>query len=325
MIKEEVLSHLAISDVTQQNTAVLSEEDIDAAIGILERMVPNSRKHFRRAIYAIVLRAIETRILCDPKLRQLALYWDALLGEADSIIHETILRLTGVAPNEALVKYVKSCVRSESSRRGGPKIEIPFSVVESVIEAAIDKGGPKIRCFHCGYHFCIDDVGAERQRLIQDLSGQLSSTIHPRRLQDALKPWQIATSPQKPPRRLTRLTIDHMTPEAGFGWTAPDNLVVACEFCNNGRAIYRRSEESLSVVVAGSLQGCPTSREHNQLRQIAIVAALIGSSRRCAACGASATESELTVQADDELRAARWLAPWATKVICYECSEQRAA
>jgi hypothetical protein len=319
MTEADVIGQLPISITTEGTIEQLTDADLGIAVLLLERMAPNSRSHLREAFFAIVLRAIETRILCDPRLRQLALYWDTLLGEADNIIRETIFDLTKCSASPELVRYVKNCVRSDSSRRGH-KLEIPRSVVEIVIENAIATEGPEVRCHHCGYHFCLEDVGIDRQELICDLQGEFSSTIHPRRLQDLLKPWQVPTGGQKLPRRLTRLTIDHLTPEAGFGWTEPENLVVACEFCNNGRAVYRRGAESLSVVIAGSLQGCPSTREHNQLRQIAVVAAVIAARRRCSQCGVDTSECELTVRTDEELSGTRWLAPWAAKVLCYNCT-----
>ncbi|MBI4817025.1 MAG: HNH endonuclease [Deltaproteobacteria bacterium] len=161
------------------------------------------------------------------------------------------------------------------------------------------------------------DFGPDRLTLLKDLGATLARDLHPKRILDLLKPHEIQNDKG---RRisLTHATVDHIVPEAGFGWTGVDNLVVACQFCNQGRAIYRRDNEAISTVIASSAMACPSWKPHSMPRQIGIVAALL-SKRRCDRCEASADRAELTILLGEERTDLRWLTPWNAQVLCYDC------
>jgi hypothetical protein len=282
------------------------------ALAVLEQLDPGARAGFQKSALHVALRALETRLLSDPVLRNLAQFWDAYVGASETIIRDRLAKITGREAPDELVRYLKSCIRSESSRYGS-KGGIPLSLFATIVEQAIGASVTnQLRCSCCGYHFLDEDIGEQRKAALDHLDIQWGETIHPVRLGDPLKPWQLKNN------RLTQLTVDHQTPEAGFGWTDINNLVVLCLFCNNGKIIYRRSGEPISTAVAASLQALPVSRAHSVGRQVAIVSA-IATARRCSHCSRGVDEVELTVVLPDEAAGVRWLAPWACQVTCYGC------
>lgn len=303
---DEVLDQLVARSAS--GTSAMLEE----AVNLLEVLDPGARVSLTHSFTTIALRALEARLLADHELRSLALYWRARAGSADDVITRRVEMLTGAAPSIGLRQYLRSCIRSRSSREGqkeGISPETVLEVVEGVMELT---GRREIRCQGCGYHFLLDDLGAERQTLIAGLAPIYAITRHPRRLDDQLKPWQING------RSLTSLTIDHLTPEAGLGWTGSGNHAILCYLCNQAKAIYRSPSEPISTVVAASLQACPAERPHSRSRQIAVWA-IIASVGRCMSCAREPAQTELTVILPEEHRGTRWLVPWAAEVVCYEC------
>lgn len=290
---------------------------LEETLTLLERVSPGARRFLLESFTLVALRALETRLLADPELRTLALFWRAQAGVADTVINRRVEALTGVPPSDTLRRHLRSCIRSRSSREG-EKESVPPDVYRDTVSALLQTTRAReLRCEACGYHFLSDDLGDDRREIIADLSPAYAASRHPRRLTDPLKPWQTNRG-----NSLTRLTIDHVTPEAGFGWTGDGNHAVLCFLCNEAKAIYRSPMEPVSTVVAATLQASPETRAHSRPRQIAVWAA-IAASGACAACGDTTGYTELTVALPDEMRNLRWLAPWSAEVICYECIVRR--
>jgi hypothetical protein len=282
------------------------------ALDLLKRVSPSTHDHFLRSLTSVALRAVETRILSDHPLRLLALNWDAKLADAEGIIESAVWLLTGEVAERETVQYLKQCIKSASSRKG-VKDTIGAQSVEDAVDAAIARSDSReIRCFWCGYHFCDRDVGASRRDTIERLNGVLAKYPNQKRIADRLKPASVKS------KSLCELTIDHVTPEAGLGWTEHDNLAVLCSFCNGAKLIYRSPFEPISTVVAASLQAVPELRGHSLPRQLAVWAA-IASQQSCSACQRTVKEVELTVDAPSESTGRRWLVAGDVPVKCYDC------
>jgi hypothetical protein len=313
---EEILLAVANEEHRLDATA----DSVAAVVGLLERMSPGAADGLWTSYLALALRAIETRILCDPELRALALYWDALVGTADDRINARIATLTGVPAPPNLVAHLHACIRSRASREM-EKHDLSFETFRDVVRTRVTEG-TELRCTYCGYHFRPDDMGEPKRMLLEEAGAVLTQTLHPNRIVDALKPHELVVR-NGSRMSLTRLSLDHVVPEAGFGWSDTDNLVFACQFCNSGRQIYRRGPEPLSVMLASSPSACSPERGHSPPRQISLVASILSNGRRCAECARTAENVELTATlGPSEVRDLRWLTFWNARVLCYECIEE---
>jgi hypothetical protein len=306
-----------LAQVVEQRCAARATELLPECIDLLDVVSPGARAALTESFTVVALRALEARLLADPELRTLALFWRANAARADETIARRVEALCGAPPSDSLRRHLRSCIRSRSSREGQHE-GIPSDIVRDTLADLLNMtSGRAVRCQSCGYHFLSDDLGADRRSLIEDLSPNYATSRHPRRLVDTLKPWQLNG------RSLTQLTIDHVTPEAGLGWTGAGNHAVLCHLCNHAKAIYRSPVEPVSTVVAASLQACPAERAHSFPRQLAMWA-IIATVGRCSTCARGATATELTVVLPDENQALRWLVPWVSEVVCYECLVNRA-
>ena len=197
------------------------------------------------SILHILLRALETHVLADEELLNVARFRDLLLGQADTIVARRLEALFGFQPSPDLVAYLRRCLTSEAATSTtGEKGRVLAVNERSVFESAISQHPrAEVRCSICGYHFIAGDVGASRSELINELGGELARSRDPGRLEDQLKP-----------RDLSQLEIDHIVPEEGFGWSNPSNLQIACKYCKRGRLIFRRGASgSLLVSLRGEL------------------------------------------------------------------------
>lgn len=300
-------------------TPTESKELLDVGVGLLSKLCDGGPS-VEETLLEIVIRALETRILADNVLLNLARFWPAYAGQADTIIEERIGVLFGAAAPPALVDYVKKCVRRNSDFATS-KSTIPHDILERLVErvAKDPANNNQLRCSTCGYHFRPDDMGDDRRELVADAGIELATSLMPGRNTDPYKP--IATFGIKNPISLLQLGVDHVTPEAGLGWTDVENLRFACAFCNNGKSIYRRARESFGTSVASSLMLLADKTRHTMLKQQTVVATLAGSQGACIACNASRTTTELTVRPKNAPVVEReWFVPWSLRVVCYVCA-----
>jgi hypothetical protein len=287
----------------------------DEAIAELLDIFSTQSASVKTAFVHVLLRALETFILADHELLNLARYHQLFLGRESEYISDRVGKLLGAKPPDEFVSYLQRCLTSFAATNGG-KAGLSSFLDKLVLQNAIGQHPRReIRCAICGYHFRASDVGS-RLDIIEELDAVLAETIEPRRLEDELKP----AIPIRGNTPYTLLELDHVVPEEGFGWTEADNIQIACRFCNGGRLIFRRGLEPVSTMVAGSLGAHPPSRTHRMTRQVIIVSKLVTANGVCAFCGKSRQDVELTVQLRDEHVASRmWFVPWNLEVTCYEC------
>jgi 5-methylcytosine-specific restriction endonuclease McrA len=287
----------------------VDEALLDDLLESLGALAVPSRESFVRGVLSIGLRAIEAYILSDAVLLNLAEYWDARVGDADRIIDERVLALTG-STSASLRAHVKQCLFN-ISREWRTELQIPAAVFDQLVEKqAVENLGSELRCELCGYWFQADDMGADRLAAANRVGCRLASTPHPNRIGDPLKPLGFRNI------RFTQLALDHRIPRLGFGSVELDNVRITCTFCNNGKLAYRRSHEAISPIVAGSLGLVPPRLPHSQLRQLAFATA-VWHHGACQACGGTPRHAELSIVVPARRQA--WLVPWNVTVVCYDC------
>lgn len=289
------------------------------AIEMLARTCNEDEESISRALVDVVLRALETRLLADQQFINLARYWNSYVGKSEELIASRVKELVGFDAPQELVQFLRNCLRARSVPFEG-KATIARSEVVAVLEAERDRHPetPELRCAVCGYHFQRSDVGEERGEIIQELGLRLAEVLHPSRTADPFKPTRSSVKPNA--RSLLELTIDHMVPEAGFGWAEVDNLRVVCQFCNAGKGFYRRPLEPISPAIAASLHLVFNAAQSGQLRQITVVAAIASKQSRCENCRIGQAQAELTVRPRPEDVSQRdWFVPWNLQVLCYTC------
>lgn len=266
------------------------------------------------AVVHLLLRLVETYLLADAKVLDIARYRDAFLGRADQEIERRVQELVGTQPPAILVRHLRKCLFGDTAQ-SGRKAAISDSAINEVFQRVSDIHPRKeVRCVICGYWFRQDDLGNIRQALATDAGLRLATEFDPGRLNDDMKPAAYS-----------QLEIDHIVPEEGLGWTEIDNLQITCQFCNRGRLIFRRSLEPISTMIAGALSAFPETRGHRITRQVIVVAAIRSSGSTCTRCGATCTDRELTAQLRTDNRDNRmWCVPWNLEVLCYRCRDATA-
>ncbi len=299
-------------------SASANKRSILAAFRLAVDLAGPNQAVFFRAVLEGLLRVIETHTLADEELLHLSRYWDSHLGRERVLISERLQALFGVEPPPELVEHVRSCLEVQAWRKP-PRARVSQDLLTRLFErAAGHNGRSELRCELCGFHFRPEDLGQPRRDVAEDLEIKLSTYLDPRRKEDPLKP--LSTSGDRS-LSLTQLTVDHLVPVAGFGWTELSNLRVLCQFCNGGKLSYRRGLEAVAPVVAASLQAVPEDRPHSILRQVAVVAAIASGGQRCGACGRSVADVELTVRLGRQGGSHRcWLVPWNVDAVCYDCA-----
>ncbi|MDB4962528.1 MAG: hypothetical protein JWP01_2527 [Myxococcales bacterium] len=288
----------------------VDDAQLDDLLHSLATLDIPTEKSFIRGVLSMGLRAVEAFVLSDPALLLLAEYWDARIGDADRVIDERLLALTG-SQSASLRAYIKRSLYS-ISREWRNEAGIPVAVFERLIERqATQNLGAELRCELCGYWFQSTDVeGADRQAAIARVGCVFANSPHPNRIGDPIKPLGFGKA------RFTTLTLDHKIPRLGFGSVEFDNIRVVCRFCNQGKMSYRRSHEALSPIIAGALSLVPPRVPHSQLRQLTFTSS-VWHQGSCRLCGGTPRHAELTISV--RRGAASWLVPWNVDVVCYDC------
>jgi hypothetical protein len=291
----------------------------ETLLSLLERVPGSSelwREHITTAFRDQCLRLVESLLLTDEVILRVARQPYTYLGREREVISGRVAELFGVQAPVALTEFVFSCL-SSSTVRTGAKARLSSATFQSVIRASIERHPRReLRCAICGYHFRSVDFGQDRRSVVTDLNAVLAVDLHPGRIADVDKP-QAQNG-----KSWTECTIDHILPEAGFGWTSDDNLQVACHFCNAGRLIFRRPLEPFSTMVAMATTAYPESRPRTFGKSVVMVSA-IGLARHCSRCGRSTQDVELTVDLRDPADTRRWwYVVWNLDVLCYQCSSK---
>jgi 5-methylcytosine-specific restriction endonuclease McrA len=295
----------------------VDEQLLSDALVMATSLAGKRREGFRRALLEGLLRVIEMHVLADDDLMHLSQYWDSYLGRERDIIAQRVQALLGTTPPTRLIEHIRSCLEVQAWKvRDRRSVSVEF---QSLLFRRVADLHPRreLRCELCGYHFREEDLGEARRLLVADAELRLAASLDPRRKEDPLKPTVTVGDRAI---SLTQLTIDHVVPVAGYGWTEIDNLRVICQFCNGGKFSYRRPLEPLAPAVAASLMGFPLNRAHTPLRQVVVASAIAAAGRRCIQCGRTIHDVELTVRlrpAADQHRF--WFVPWNVDSKCYDC------
>lgn len=301
---EQLLRLIPVNDISNEQ---LNINEILEAFATVDQL---SNTDLCSAITQVLLRTIETFLLADHRLLEISRYPSAYLGKADKIITERIEFILGVSPPKPLVNHIRKCLTGHIALNGN-KGTISAQHVKSLF-ADVAKKHPRkeVRCSICGYHFQEKDVGSDRLAWAKSLGINFASSYDPGRLNDDLKS-----------KAFSRLEVDHVVPEQGLGWTELDNFQFACQFCNNGRLIFRRPLEAVSTMIAGAMCAFPPTRPHQITRQVIMVSAIGNANYRCSTCGIDKSDAELTAQVKSGIDDNRmWFVPWNLEVTCYRCS-----
>ncbi len=304
---EHILRLIPENDVTTDTAG--GEIDATSLLAWVATIQHIGNGNLNLALVHVLLRTVETFLLADNALLNIARYPHAYLGRADQVIRSRVEELFGVAPPESLVSHLRKCLTGHMARVGQKAVITARQVSELFRHVAATHPRRELRCSVCGYHFQANDVGSTRRDLADAAELVFAPDYDPGRLNDEMKPQDYS-----------RLEIDHIVPEEGLGWDGLDNLQIACQFCNNGRLIFRRPLEPVSTMMAGALSAFPPSRTHRMTRQVIVVAALRGAGFQCSKCEATTHDRELTAQLRDNGSPSRlWCVPWNLEVTCYRC------
>ncbi len=285
-----------------------SELNCEGVIAAIKAIPTLGGSEMELAIVHVTLRLLESFLLTDKELLEIARFPDIYLGSAERVIAIRLQNLFGFEPPSTLVSYLRKCLQSPVHGTG-EKATITDSMFNSVLQRFRDEvSSSHLRCEVCGYHFRRNDVGEARAEMVRDLGLEFARTQNLRRTHDVYKPSDRC-----------KLELDHVVPEEGFGWTSSENLQITCQFCNQGRLIFRRALEPLSTMAAGATSAFPESRPHRITRQVIAVASLAYSNGNCTLCENNKSNSELTVRLKTDKASALWFSPWNLEVVCYGC------
>lgn len=275
--------------------AVLSEKELDS---------------LRQSVNVLLLRVLEMALIADPALIEIARFPDVYAGRSAELIADRLSTFfeTEEIPAET-VAHLRSCLLSRASLVTDKQTVKRADLVDTFRAARSAATDNALRCALCGYHFREVDLGMDRLELAQSLDFAFAPSILARRLRDH---WKRATE------RNTRLAVDHVVPEAGFGWTAADNLQLTCEFCNFGKQIFRWGGERLSAGNAASL-AVLVAGERMQWAVRGACFSTVAGGTGCARCNRGVREVELTARHRTGTQEVSSIAPWLLEPACYDC------
>jgi HNH endonuclease len=286
----------------------LDHGDFEATLDALCASLEEREAHeVRVAITSVVARLVEARLLGDEQLRQIARYPSVYLGRARSIVERRVaeLGLDGCI-SDADIRYLATLLTS-GVPHSATDAAVGSDLVSALFRQARSLGRTELRCGICGFHFRKEDLPAGRLELARPFEFLYASTLDRRRVADPLKPSSR-----------TMLHVDHVVPRAGWGPTRLSNLEFLCEFCNLGKLAFRRGLENLSGFAAGGVPPLDRAPADWAVRQTVVGA--IMTTKRCAICGTTSSDHELTAVAPHE-----WFVPWTLEVRCYNCTDRPCA
>ncbi len=302
-------------------------EDILNLYNIIEEHGHTSVHH---AINSVLLRLIEVGFLHDTQIQRIGSLWDSLGNNAPIRLRDRISFLTGynkIDIPDSLVNYLSKILSGTSFQKG--RREANYNdFFDVLVERNINSNRYKnLICESCGYHFREADLGIQRCTVAKDIGAIFARNAHPLRENnnDLWKP-QYIDKKNDPTSKiyLTILTIDHIVPEEGLGWSNSDNLQLTCKLCNNGKMAYRRPLEAVSLFAAGGLSDYPEDRPWNMLKQSIVSFTYEYNNRTCSICNNYSSDGELTVRPKKrvtpaDIRNVLSFAPWNYRAICYSC------
>jgi len=316
MTEEEVLQLVA----TGAQERAPDRDALSRALLIFEKLSPDGLTDLERSLFAVVLRALETRLLADPGVRRLLPYWEALAGSRKERIAAHFKTEYGIRiPPETLSHIVKLTGGARSLK--GVRSRVQTTTIRSVLRSAMRENGfGEVRCHHCGYHFSKDDFGSYGDSL-PDAEICYSDGPTQARTLDLFKPLRRPGRAGREDESLTRLELDHLIPVLAFGSSDAGNLVASCRLCNAAKSIFRLPFEALPFALAVSLGHLPEEGATPWISVRMAVFCVILSQGQCSECGVSRESRELTFLIGREGRDLSLTAPWGGQVLCYPCRE----
>jgi hypothetical protein len=318
----------AVTSIGKRWTRVFSSEDEKVSFVTLLRLHKTILADGDSAVHVglsdVLCRLVEVALIRDPVLERLVLRWNALSVAAPDIVRKRTKELTGTQPDDATVTHLVNILGGSAAQHGRRVAPYEAYLPDLFARRASIHRRKELRCGCCGYHFTALDLNAARQSHAESAGLVLAREVISKRLTDPWKPLeiQVPQGDKLKSRRVTGLTIDHVVPEEGLGWSGAENLDLLCNFCNMGKLAYRWALEPVSMFGAGGFADYPSGRALNKMAQTIVVSALAYSGKRCQACGTDADDAELTVRPipHTEDGMARGFAPWNLSVVCYSCS-----
>lgn len=279
-------------------------EDLGDLLELLGRVAGSeAADQVRGALSQQVLRSVEVALLSDGLVIDIALNPGIYLGRERVALEERLAQILGQQPPDALLRHVRRLVLS---RAAGQSEKRRLSTFVSDVLRNHRAMTDQLRCLDCGYHFVASDMGEDRLDLVGDLGFILADDKLARRLRDRCKP-----------AAKSQLTIDHLVPEAGLGPTGPENLRVACGFCNHEKKIYRWGGEAAPRDVAAAFLALGELSRGLWAARASVYSA-IAEAGACNTCGAGPTDTELTAHPTGGW-GRETTAPWNMEVVCYDC------
>ncbi len=284
--------------------------DLDELLTLFAAVTsPTSAATLRRRISQQVLRAVEIGMLADPAVIDIALNPGLYLGRETQVLTERLADVLGTDPPSCLVRHLRSLVLSKAA---GAAQKTSARRFEEDVLRQYRLSTDTLRCLDCGYHFVEGDLGQGRLDVVHGLGFVLATEKLARRLRD---PWK--------PSGMSSLSIDHLVPEAGLGPTTPENLRVACQFCNGEKRIYRWPGEAAPRDVAAALLALGESPRGAWAVRATTYVAILDSGGRCVQCRRSTADAELTAR-PFAIRGRAATVPWDMQAVCYDCYDPAA-
>jgi hypothetical protein len=281
------------------------------------------------ALRSLLLRLVEVGLLHDAQILKIGNFWTALGDAAKPRLKKRLEEILGCEESSlppTLIEYISKVLQGSALQRGRREVDYNDYFRDVLEKHLEEKESRELRCKICGYHFMEADLGHERRRIAYDLDVIFALNVHPLRdaNMDMWKPLRIDKGDGDSTRFLTKLTLDHIVPEEGFGWSEPDNLEIVCQLCNQGKMIYRHPLEAISLFAASGVSDYPENRGWSQLKQSTVAFTFELYDRRCWSCDRNSLFSELTVRrrvlSKGKSTKSEAFAPWNMVCLCYHCS-----
>jgi hypothetical protein len=275
---------------------------VEARLEQLSRVLDiDQMESVRRSISSVLDRLLLGRLATDEAFRVIRDLPDVYTGESAVRIDARLSELgLGQSARETLVPKLKTMLL-RGKGHDASTAQVTDGALRGLFSRLSRSGRQLLRCNCCGYHFRRCDLSASRWRLVERSGLELSKEMSDARRSDPIKT-----------AGLTALEVDHKIPRAGWGPTDVSNLQALCRLCNQGKMIFENGGEAVSVLAAAGY-----SLNHTAFyapNMTIFYSCIVMAERKCANCGVTSRDAELTVKPDGE-----WFTPWTSKVLCYEC------
>lgn len=293
----------------------IEDISVDDLLDQLEKIDHFNIVPLKRSILISIIRTLEMQLLADRTLLNMVRMWPSFFPVMREKIRERLLVTYNYNASDDLVEHIFQ--RMDALRRAKNFSKNVTGNDEFLVFKEFKSTHSDLRCQGCGYHFTPSDLGESRRELVSELGLNLSDYKLPGRLEDNLKP--ICNRHGK---SMTTLEIDHIIPRVSFGNNSSKNLQILCNFCNQGKLIYRWGGEPYAIGNAASLMHFINSDELFRAQQISVVSAILSAKGHCETCSLTVSDTELTAVCNpNQTVTPEWRAENNLIVTCYTCKE----